>query len=152
MNKRSLINIVLFSIFLTVAIIQIIASLNLWIDLAYRLSAFMNYIFIAILTIGLISYISKSWVKFRQFMNDLCGIFIIPFMLMSFLSILGVNDVFKYYYSASNETIYVKNDMGFNARDKPRAKIIAEKLKKGDASDEILKDLYQKLYFKKEKK
>lgn len=85
-------------------------------------------------------------------MNDLCGIFIIPFMLMSFLSILGVNDVFKYYYSASNETIYVKNDMGFNARDKPRAKIIAEKLKKGDASDEILKDLYQKLYFKKEKK
>ena len=152
MNKRSLINIVLFLIFLTVAVMQIIASLNLRIDLAYRLSMFMNYSFIAILTIGLISYISKSWVKFRLFMNDLCGIFIIPFLLMSFLSILGVNNVFKYYYSASNETIYVKNDMGFNARDKPRAKIIAEKLKKGDASDEILKDLYQKLYVKKEKK
>ena len=152
MNKRSLINVVLFLIFLTVAVIQIIASLNLRIDLAYRLSMFMNYSFIAILTIGLISYISKSWVKFRQFMNDLCGIFIIPFMLMSFLSILGVNDVFKYYYSVPNETIYVKNDMGFNARDKPRAKIIAEKLKKGDAPDEILKDLYQKSYLKKEKK
>ena len=142
MKKRSLINVVLFLIFLTVAVIQIIASLNLWIDLAYRLSVFMNYAFITILTIGLISYISKNWVKFRLFMNDLCGIFIIPFMLMSFLSILGMNDVFKYYYSAPNETIYVKNDMGFNARDKLRAKIIAEKLKKGDTPDEILKDLY----------
>ena len=152
MNKRSLINVVLFLIFLTVAVMQIIASLNLRIDLAYRLSMFMNYSFIAILTIGLISYISKSWVKFRLFMNDLCGIFIIPFLLMSFLSILGVNNVFKYYYSTPNEMIYVKGGIDFNTRDKLRAKIIAEKLKKGDAPDEILRNLYQKLYFEKEKK
>ena len=68
-------------------------------------------------------------------------------MLMSFLSILGVNDVFNYYYSTPNEMIYVKGGIDFNTRDKLRAKIIAEKLKKGDAPDEILKDLYWKSIF-----
>lgn len=131
----------IFGFFLAVAIVQIVASLCLWIDMAYLLSAFMNYAFIAILVIGLISYISKSWIKFKLFMNDLAGAIFVSFLFMVFVSILGTNDTFKFYYSAPNETIYVKNNMDFNARDKDRAKIIAERLKNGDTPDKILEDL-----------
>ena len=131
----------IFGFFLAVAIVQIVASLCLWIDTAYLLSAFMNYAFIAILVVGLISYASKSWSKFRLFMNDLTGAIFVSFLFMAIFSILGVNDTFKFYYSAPHKTIYVKNDMDFNARDKDRAKIIAERLKNGDTPDEILKDL-----------
>ena len=109
--------------------------------MAYLLSAFMNYAFIAILVIGLISYISKSWIKFKLFMNDLAGAIFVSFLFMVFVSILGTNDTFKFYYSAPNETIYVKNNMDFNARDKDRAKIIAKRLKNGDTPDKILEDL-----------
>ncbi|WP_141089937.1 hypothetical protein [Campylobacter concisus] len=139
MNKRLLIGAYLF--FFVLTIIQIVASLCLWIDMAYLLSAFMNYAFIAILVIGLISYISKSWIKFKLFMNDLAGAIFVSFLFMVFVSILGTNDTFKFYYSAPNETIYVKNNMDFNARDKDRAKIIAERLKNGDTPDKILEDL-----------
>ena len=139
MNKRLLIGAYLF--FFVLTIIQIVASLCLWIDMAYLLSAFMNYAFISILVIGLISYISKSWIKFKLFMNDLAGAIFVSFLFMVFVSILGTNDTFKFYYSAPNETIYVKNNMDFNARDKDRAKIIAERLKNGDTPDKILEDL-----------
>ena len=139
MNKRLLIGAYLF--FFVLTIIQIVASLCLWIDMAYLLSAFMNYAFIAILVIGLISYISKSWIKFKLFMNDLAGAIFVSFLFMVFVSILGTNDTFKFYYSAPHKTIYVKNDMNFNARDKDRAKIIAERLKNGDTPDKILEDL-----------
>lgn len=139
MNKRLLIGAYLF--FFVLTIIQIVASLCLWIDTTYLLSAFMNYAFIAILVIGLISYASKSWSKFRLFMNDLTGAIFVSFLFMVFVSILGTNDTFKFYYSAPNETIYVKNNMDFNARDKDRAKIIAERLKNGDTPDKILEDL-----------
>lgn len=139
MNKRLLIGAYLF--FFVLTIIQIVASLCLWVDMAYLLSAFMNYAFIAILVIGLISYISKSWIKFKLFMNDLAGAIFVSFLFMVFVSILGTNDTFKFYYSAPNETIYVKNNMDFNARDKDRAKIIAERLKNGDTPDKILEDL-----------
>ena len=139
MNKRLLIGAYLF--FFVLTIIQIVASLCLWIDMAYLLSAFMNYAFIAILVIGLISYISKTWIKFKLFMNDLAGAIFVSFLFMVFVSILGTNDTFKFYYSAPNETIYVKNNMDFNARDKDRAKIIAERLKNGDTPDKILEDL-----------
>ena len=142
MNKRLLIGAYLF--FFVLTIIQIVASLCLWIDMAYLLSAFMNYAFIAILVIGLISYISKSWIKFKLFMNDLAGAIFVSFLFMVFVSILGTNDTFKFYYSAPNETIYVKNNMDFNARDKDRAKIIAERLKNGDTPDKILEDLSKK--------
>lgn len=139
MNKRLLIGAYLF--FFVLTIIQIVASLCLWIDMAYLLSAFMNYAFIAILVIGLISYISKSWIKFKLFMNALVGAIFVSFLFMVFVSILGTNDTFKFYYSAPNETIYVKNNMDFNARDKDRAKIIAKRLKNGDTPDKILEDL-----------
>ena len=141
MNKRFLANTIFYLFFFIVAIVQIVASLCLWIDTAYTLSAFMNYAFIAILVVGLISYASKSWSKSRLFMNDLTGAIFVSFLFMVFVSILGTNDTFKFYYSAPNETIYVKNDMDFNARDKDRAKMIVERLKKGDTPDEILKDL-----------
>lgn len=139
MNKRLLIGAYLF--FFVLTIIQIVASLCLWIDTAYTLSAFMNYAFIAILVVGLISYASKSWSKFRLFINDLAGAIFVSLLFMAIFSILGVNDTFKFYYSAPHQNIYVKNDMDFNARDKDRAKIIAERLKNGDTPDEILKDL-----------
>ena len=141
MNKRFLVNIIFYLFFFIVAIVQLVASLCLWIDTAYTLSAFMGYAFIAILVAGLISYASKSWSKFRLFMNDLAGAIFVSLLFMGFFMILGVNDTFKFYYSAPHETIYVKNDMDFNARDKDRAKMIAERLKKGDTPDEILKDL-----------
>lgn len=131
----------IFGFFLAVAIVQIVASLCLWIDTAYLISAFMNYAFIAILVAGLISYTFKSWNKFRLFINDLAGAIFVSLLFMAIFSILGVNDTFKFYYSAPHKTIYVKNDMNFNARDKDRAKIIAERLKNGDTPDEILKDL-----------
>lgn len=131
----------IFGFFLAVAIVQIVASLCLWIDTTYLLSAFMNYAFIAILVVGLISYAFKSWNKFRLFMNDLAGAIFVSFLFMAIFSILGTNNTFNFYYSAPNETIYVKNNMDFNARDKDRAKIIAERLKNGDTPDEILKDL-----------
>ena len=123
------------------AIVQIVASLCLWIDTAYLISAFMNYTLMAILVIGLISYTFKSWNKFRLFINDLAGAIFVSLLFMAIFSILGVNDTFKFYYSAPHKTIYVKNNMDFNARDKDRAKIIAERLKNGDTPDEILKDL-----------
>jgi hypothetical protein len=141
MNKRFLANTIFYLFFFMVAIVQIVASLCLWIDTAYLLSAFMNYTFIAILVVGLISYAFKSWNKFRLFMNDLAGAIFVSFLFMAFVSILGTNNTFKFYYYAPNETIYVKNDMDFNARDKDRAKMIAERLKNGDTPDEILKDL-----------
>lgn len=141
MNKRFLFNTIFYLFFFVVAIVQIVASLCLWIDTACLLNAFMNYAFIAILVIGLISYASKSWSKFRLFMNDLAGAIFVSFLFMAFVSILGINDTFKFYYSAPHQNIYVKNDMDFNARDKDRAKMIAERLKKGDTPDEILKDL-----------
>lgn len=141
MNKRFLANTIFYLFFFIVAIAQIVASLCLWIDTAYLLSAFMNYTFIAILVVGLTSYASKSWSKFRLFMNDLTGAIFVSFLFMVFVSILGTNDTFKFYYSAPNETIYVKNDMDFNARDKDRAKMIVERLKNGDTPDEILEDL-----------
>lgn len=131
----------IFGFFLAVAIVQIVASLCLWIDTAYLLSAFMNYAFIAILVAGLISYAFKSWNKFRLFINDLAGAIFVSLLFMAFVSILGTNNTFKFYYYAPNETIYVKNDMDFNARDKDRAKMIVERLKNGDTPDEILKDL-----------
>lgn len=131
----------IFGFFLAVAIVQIVASLCLWIDTAYTLSAFMNYAFIAILVVGLISYASKSWSKFRLFINDLAGAIFVSLLFMAIFSILGVNDTFKFYYSAPHKTIYVTNDMDFNARDKDRAKMIAERLKNGDTPDEILKDI-----------
>lgn len=140
MNKRFfLIGVFLF--FLVLTIIQIIASLRLWIDMADKLSVFRNYAFFTILVMGLISYASKSWIKFRLFINDLAGAIFVSFLLMAIFSILGTNDTFKFYYYAPQETIYVKNDMNFNAQDKDRAKMIAERLKKGDTPDEILKDL-----------
>ena len=139
MNKRLLIGAYLF--FFVLAIVQIVASLCLWIDTAYLISAFMNYTLMAILVIGLISYTFKSWNKFRLFINDLAGAIFVSLLFMAIFSILGVNDTFKFYYSAPHKTIYVKNNMDFNARDKDRAKMIAEKLKKGDTPDEILKDL-----------
>ena len=141
MNKRFLFNTIFYLFFFVIAIVQIVASLCLWIDTACLLNAFMNYAFIAILVIGLISYASKSWSKFRLFMNDLAGAIFVSFLFMAFVSILGINDTFKFYYSAPHQNIYVKNDMDFNARDKDRAKMIAERLKKGDTPDEILKDL-----------
>ena len=141
MNKRFLFNTIFYLFFFVVVIVQIVASLLLWIDTAYLLNAFMNYAFIAILVIGLISYISKSWIKFKLFMNDLAGAIFVSFLFMVFVSILGTNDTFKFYYSAPNETIYVKNNMDFNARDKDRAKMIVERLKNGDTPDEILEDL-----------
>ena len=141
MNKRFLANTIFYLFFFIVAIAQIVASLCLWIDTAYLLSAFMNYTFIAILVVGLISYAFKSWNKFRLFMNDLAGAIFVSFLFMAFVSILGTNNTFKFYYYAPNETIYVKNDMDFNDRDKDRAKMIAERLKNGDTPDEILKDL-----------
>lgn len=131
----------IFGFFLAVAIVQIVASLCLWIDTAYLISAFMNYTLMAILVIGLISYTFKSWNKFRLFINDLAGAIFVSLLFMAIFSILGVNDTFKFYYSAPHKTIYVKNNMVFNARDKDRAKIIAERLKNGDTPDEILKDL-----------
>lgn len=139
MNKRFLIG--AFSFFLILAIIEIVASLCLWIDTAYLISTFINYAFIAILVVGLISYAFKSWNKFRLFINDLAGAIFVSLLFMAIFSILGVNDTFKFYYSAPHKTIYVKNDMNFNARDKDRAKMIAERLKNGDTPDEILKDL-----------
>lgn len=139
MNKRLLIGAYLF--FFVLTIIQIIASLCLWIDMVDTLSAFRNNTFFAILAIGLISYVSKSWIKFKLFMNDLFGAIFVSFLFMAIFSILGTNNTFKFYYYAPNETIYVKNDMDFNARDKDRAKMIAERLKNGDTPDEILKDL-----------
>ena len=139
MNKRLLIGAYLF--FFVLTIVQIVASLCLWIDTAYLISAFMNYAFIAILVVGLISYASKSWSKFRLFMNDLAGAIFVPLLFMGFFMILGVNDTFKFYYSAPHQTIYLKDNMDFNARDKDRAKMIAERLKNGDTPDEILKDL-----------
>lgn len=140
MNKRFfLIGVFLF--FLVLTIIQIIASLRLWIDTAYTLSAFMGYAFIAILVVGLISYASKSWSKFRLFMNDLAGAIFVPLLFMGFFMILGVNDTFKFYYSAPHQTIYLKDNMDFNARDKDRAKMIAKRLKNGNTPDEILKGL-----------
>ena len=141
MNKRFLVNIIFYLFFFIVAIVQLVASLCLWIDTAYTLSAFMGYAFIAILVAGLISYASKSWSKFRLFMNDLAGAIFVSLLFMGFFMILGVNDTFKFYYSAPHETIYVKNDMDFNARDKDRAKMIAERLKNGDTPDKILEDL-----------
>ena len=141
MNKRFLVNIIFYLFFFIIAIVQIVASLCLWVDTAYTLSAFMNYAFIAILVVGLISYVSKSWIKFRLFMNDLAGAIFVSFLFMAFVSILGTNNTFKFYYSAPNETIYVKNDMDFNARDKDRAKMIAKRLKNGDTPDKILEDL-----------
>ena len=131
----------IFGFFLAVAIVQIVASLCLWIDTAYLLSAFMNYTLMAILVIGLISYAFKSWNKFGLFINDLAGAIFVSLLFMAIFSILGVNDTFKFYYSAPHKKIYVKNNMDFNARDKDRAKIIAERLKNGDTPDEILKDL-----------
>ena len=139
MNKRLLIGAYLF--FFVLTIVQIVASLCLWIDTAYLISAFMNYAFIAILVVGLISSASKSWRKFRLFMNDLAGAIFVPLLFMGFFMILGVNDTFKFYYSAPHQTIYLKDNMDFNARDKDRAKMIAERLKNGDTPDEILKDL-----------
>lgn len=140
MNKRFLANTIFYLFFFIVAIVQIVASLYLWIDTAYLLSAFMNYAFIAILVVGLISYASKSWSKFRLFMNDLTGAIFVSFLFMIFVSILGANNTFKFYYSAPHQTIYVKN-MDFNVRDKDRAKMIAERLKNGDTPDKILEDL-----------
>lgn len=131
----------IFGFFLAVAIAQIVASLCLWIDTAYLSSAFMGYAFIAILVVGLTSYAFKSWNKFRLFINDLAGAIFVSLLFMAIFSILGVNDTFKFYYSAPNETIYVKNDMDFNARDKDRAKMIVERLKNGDTPDKILEDL-----------
>ena len=131
----------IFGFFLAVAIVQIVASLCLWIDTAYLISTFINYAFIAILIVGLISYAFKSWNKFRLFINDLAGAIFVSLLFMAIFSILGVNDTFRYYYSAPNETIYVKNNMDFNARDKDRAKMIVERLKNGDTPDEILEDL-----------
>ena len=130
----------IFGFFLAVAIVQIVASLCLWIDTAYLISTFINYAFIAILIVGLISYAFKSWNKFRLFINDLAGAIFVSLLFMAIFSILGVNDTFKFYYSAPHKTIYVKNDMDFNARDKNRAKMIVERLKNGDTPDEILKD------------
>ena len=138
MKKNTL---AIFGFFLVVAIVQIVASLCLWIDTAYTLSAFMNYAFIAILVVGLISYASKSWSKFRLFMNDLAGAIFVPLLFMGFFMILGVNDTFKFYDSAPHQTIYLKDNIDFNARDKDRAKMIAKRLKNGDTPDEILKDL-----------
>ncbi len=131
----------IFGFFLAVAIVQIVASLCLWIDTAYLLSAFMNYTLMAILVIGLISYAFKSWSKFRLFINDLAGAIFVSFLFMAIFSILGTNNTFKFYYYAPNETIYVKNDIDFNARDKDRAKMIVERLKNGDTPDKILEDL-----------
>ena len=74
-------------------------------------------------------------------MNDLAGAIFVSFLFMAFVSILGTNNTFKFYYYAPNETIYIKNNMDFNARDKDRAKMIAERLKNGDTPDEILKDI-----------
>lgn len=139
MNKRFLIGTYLF--FFVLTIIQIVASLCLWIDMVDTLSTFRNNTFFAILVIGLISYASKSWIKFKLFMNDLFGAIFVSFLFMAIFSILGTNNTFKFYYYAPRETIYVKNDMDFNARDKDRAKMIAERLKSGDTPDEILKDL-----------
>ena len=138
MNKRLLIGAYLF--FFVLTIVQIVASLCLWIDTAYLISAFMNYTLMAILAIGLISYTFKSWNKFRLFINDLAGAIFVSLLFMAIFSILGVNDTFKFYYSALHKKIYVKNNMDFNARDKDRAKMIAERLKNGDTPDEILKD------------
>lgn len=95
----------------------------------------------AILVIGLISYAFKSWSKFRLFINDLAGAIFVSFLFMAIFSILGTNNTFKFYYYAPNETIYVKNDIDFNARDKDRAKMIVERLKNGDTPDKILEDL-----------
>ena len=139
MNKRLLIGAYLF--FFVLTIIQIVASLCLWIDTVDTLSTFRNNTFFAILVIGLISYVSKSWIKFKLFMNDLFGAIFVSFLFMAIFSILGTNNTFKFYYYAPHETIYVKNDMDFNAHDKDRAKMIAERLKNGDTPDEILKDL-----------
>lgn len=141
MNKRFLFNTIFYLFFFVVVIVQIVASLLLWIDTAYLLNAFMNYAFIAILVVGLISYASKSWSKFRLFMNDLAGAIFVPLLFMGFFMILGVNDTFKFYYSAPHQTIYLKDNMDFNARDKDRAKMIAERLKNGDTPDKILEDL-----------
>lgn len=141
MNKRFLFNTIFYLFFFVVVIVQIVASLLLWIDTAYLLNAFMNYAFIAILVVGLISYASKSWSKFRLFMNDLAGAIFVSLLFMGFFMILGVNDTFKFYYSAPHQTIYLKDNMDFNARDKDRAKMIAKRLKNGDTPDEILKDL-----------
>lgn len=91
----------IFGFFLAVAIVQIVASLCLWIDTAYLLSAFMNYTLMAILVIGLISYAFKSWNKFGLFINDLAGAIFVSLLFMAIFSILGVNDTFKFYYSAS---------------------------------------------------
>ena len=139
MNKQLLIGAYLF--FFVLTIIQIVASLCLWIDTVDTLSTFRNNTFFAILFIGLISYASKSWIKFKLFMNDLFGAIFVSFLFMAIFSILGTNNTFKFYYYAPQETIYVKNDMDFTARDKDRAKMIAERLKNGDTPDEILKDL-----------
>lgn len=141
MNKRFLVNTIFYLFFFIVAIVQIVASLYLWIDTAYILSAFMNYTFIAILVVGLISYASKSWSKFRLFMNDLTGAIFVSLLFMGFFMILGINNTFKFYYSAPHQTIYLKDNIDFNARDKDRAKMIAKRLKNGDTPDEILKGL-----------
>ena len=92
MNKRFLANTIFYLFFFIVAIVQIVASLYLRIDTAYLLSAFMNYTFIAILVVGLISYASKSWSKFRLFMNDLAGAIFVSFLFMAIFSILGTNN------------------------------------------------------------
>ena len=74
-------------------------------------------------------------------MSDLAGAIFVPLLFMGFFMILGVNDTFKFYDSAPHQTIYLKDNIDFNARDKDRAKMIAKRLKNGDTPDEILKDL-----------
>lgn len=128
-------------IFFGIIIIQFIASICLWIDIAWLSNVIIGYAFIALLLFGLVISIFKFLKFLRPWSEMLVAAFFFPLMFSTPLILLGINNTFTYYYSPMHEKIYIKDSIDFTAHDRQKAKMIAERLKNGEIARDIIKSL-----------